>query len=96
MAQATIASFFQVDFPHCTFVSHLFLQLFGQFVWEYGRDAEKRTEADENVEEEGVGLPGRPQQERVQGALPRTNERTISHHLFCIRLNQFQSLFELY
>ena len=56
-------------------MSHLLLQLFGQFVGEYGRDAEERTEADEHVEEEGVWLPGRPQQERVQGAFPRADER---------------------
>ena len=49
---------------------HLLLQLFGQFVGEDGRDAEEGAEADEDVEEEGVGLPGRPKQEGVQGALP--------------------------
>merc|ERR1712115_591311 len=48
----------------------LLLQLFGEFVREDGRDAEEGAEADEDVEEESVGLPGRPQQERVQGALP--------------------------
>ena len=59
-----------LSIKHRSHLYHLLLQLFGEFVGEDGRDAEEGAEADEDVEEEGVGLPGRPQQERVQGALP--------------------------